>query len=74
MYFRLDIILVKGTSKHTLNTYFMKKILTKEQDRLLIKVTPPVLIGQQTLPKIHSLITCPQDRLRKPALPKMMSQ
>ena len=45
------------------------KILTRQQDRLLIKVTRPVLLGQQILPwrpiTIAINLTCPQDRLLK---------
>ena len=46
------------------------KILTTQQDRLLIKVTHLVLLGQQILPwrpiTLASNLTCPQDRLLKP--------
>ena len=53
------------------------KILPRQQDRLLIKVTRPVLFGQRTLscrPKTIAInLTRPQDRLLKmwPVLPKM---
>ena len=58
--------------KHPLPTHqcvIWTKNLPRQQDRLLIKVTRPMLLGQQTLPwrpiTIAINLTCPQDRLLK---------